>query len=172
MNRLSRLVSSATFALNLIPDSMKTCLTVVVLLLCVHTASAQKEIGVGVILGEPSGISLKQWVSRTTAFDAGFAWSFANDTAIQLHADYLYHRVYLFESDDFEGRLPVYYGIGARTVLGDDPTVGIRFPVGIGRTFSSYPLELFFEIVPILDVAPKSSFDLNAAIGARYYFSR
>ena len=151
---------------------MKALFTLFAFLFLVNTATAQNELGVGVILGEPSGISLKQWVSRTTAIDAGFAWSFANDTAIQIHADYLYHRVYLFETDDFEGRIPVYYGIGARTVLGDDSTVGIRFPVGLGRTFSDYPLELFLEVVPILDIAPNSNFAINAAIGARYYFSR
>ena len=142
------------------------------ILLCVQTASAQRELGVGVIVGEPTGLTLKQWVSRSTAFDAGLAWSFVNDTSIQIHADYLHHRVYLFETDDFEGRVPVYYGLGARTVLSDDPTVGVRFPVGVGKTFSDYPIELFFEIVPILDIVPKSHFDINAAIGARYYFSR
>ena len=151
---------------------MRILLSLFALLLFVNTASAKKKLGVGVMLGEPSGISVKQWVSRTTAFDGGFAWSFANDTAIQIHADYLYHRVYLFETDDFESNIPVYYGVGARTVLGDDPTVGIRFPVGLGRTFREYPIELFLEVVPILDVAPSSHFSLNAAIGARYYFSK
>lgn len=141
-------------------------------LLLTTTAQAQNEFGVGVMLGEPSGISAKQWVSRTTAFDAGLAWSFANDTAIQLHADYLHHRVYLFESDDYEGRIPVYYGLGARLVLGDESKVGIRFPVGIGKTLRDYPVELFFELVPILDLAPSSNFAINAAIGARYYINR
>lgn len=135
-------------------------------------AHAQREFGVGIILGEPSGISVKQWISRTAAIDGGFAWSFTNDTKIQVHSDYLKHRVYLFESDDFDSRIPVYYGLGARVILGDDPTIGVRFPVGVGKTFSEHPIELFLEIVPILDIAPSSDFDLNAAIGARYYLNR
>ena len=150
----------------------KAFLLLFALMLSVNSAHAQKELGVGIMLGEPSGISVKQWLSKSTAIDGGFAWSFSKDTAIQIHADYLRHRVYLFESDDFDSRIPVYYGLGARVVLGDDPTIGFRFPVGVGKTFSQYPIELFLEIVPILDIAPSSDFDINAAIGARYYLNR
>jgi hypothetical protein len=32
------------------------------------------------------------------------------------------------------------------------------------------PLDIFLEIVPILDLAPKVGFDFNGAIGIRYYF--
>lgn len=151
---------------------MRSLLVLFAFFLIVPKAQAQNEFGVGVMLGEPSGLSAKQWISRTTAIDAGFAWSFANDTNIQLHADYLHHRVYLFETDDYEGRIPVYYGLGGRIVLGDESTVGIRFPVGVGKTFRDYPVELFLEIVPILDIAPNSDFAINAAIGARYYINR
>jgi hypothetical protein len=151
---------------------MRACLVLFAFLFISSSAQAQNDLGIGIMLGEPSGISAKQWISRTTAIDAGFAWSFANDTAIQLHADYLRHRVYLFETDDFESRIPVYYGLGVKTTLGDDPTVGIRFPVGVGKTFRDQPVELFLEIVPILDIAPNSDFAINAAIGARYYFNR
>jgi hypothetical protein len=151
---------------------MRTLIALLFLLLLTTNARAQNELGIGIMLGEPSGLSAKQWISRTTAIDAGLAWSFANDTAIQIHADYLHHRVYLFETDDFESRVPVYFGLGARTVLGDDPTIGARFPVGLGRTFREYPVEVFLEIVPILDIIPDSDFSINAAIGARYYFGR
>jgi len=151
---------------------MRILFALFTLLLLAPSAKAQNELGIGVILGEPSGISVKQWVSRTTAFDAGLAWSFTNDTAIQIHADYLHHRVYLFETDEFASRIPVYFGLGGRVILGDDPTVGVRFPVGLGRTFREYPIEVFLELVPILDLAPNSGFSFNAAIGARYYLGR
>lgn len=152
--------------------NMRTQLALFGLLFLVSTSTAQNDFGIGVILGEPSGLSSKIWISRSEAIDAGLAWSFANDTSVQIHADYLRHRVYFFEADEYESRIPVYFGIGGRTVLSDDATLGIRFPIGIGRTFRETPIELFFEFVPILDIIPDSEFALNAAIGARYYPNR
>lgn len=137
-----------------------------------QSANAQDEFGLGIIVGEPTGISAKKWLTREHAVDLGVAWSFSHDTSVQLHADYLYHRVYFFDADDYEGVIPVYFGIGGRTVMSDDPRIGIRFPVGIGRTLREYPVEFFLEIVPILDIVPDSEFDINGALGIRYYFNQ
>ena len=48
--------------------------------------------GIGVMLGEPTGISLKIWNNERTAIDAGLAWSFSGRNAVHLHADYLLHK--------------------------------------------------------------------------------
>jgi hypothetical protein len=32
-------------------------------------------------------------------------------------------------------------------------------------------VDIFLEVVPILDLAPKTDFKINAAIGARYFFN-
>ena len=34
------------------------------------------------MLGEPTGISLKNWISETNAWDAGVAWGFGKNGAI------------------------------------------------------------------------------------------
>ena len=52
-------------------------------------AHAQDGLGVGVILGEPTGISLKAWTSDKHAVDAAVAWSFSENDSFQFHADYL-----------------------------------------------------------------------------------
>ena len=141
--------------------------------LLVPESRAQNELGIGVILGEPTGLSAKQWLSAEHAIDAAVAWSFSNDTRIQVHGDYLYHRVHFFNADEYEGRIPFYFGIGGRAIFGeDDNTIGARFPLGIGKTLDNAPVELFLEIVPILDVAPDTDFDLNGAIGVRYYLNQ
>jgi hypothetical protein len=36
--------------------------------------------------------------------------------------------------------------------------------------FQSAPVDIFFEVVPILDLVPDTEFDLNAALGARFFF--
>jgi len=38
--------------------------------------------GVGVILGEPTGISVKNFISRSTAVDGALAWSFDDGDAL------------------------------------------------------------------------------------------
>ncbi|MGB0651046.1 MAG: hypothetical protein ACPG3U_03865 [Rhodothermales bacterium] len=139
----------------------------------VPASHAQDELGVGVILGEPTGLTAKQWLSSEHAVDAAVAWTFSNDTRIQIHGDYLYHRVHFFNADEYEGRIPFYFGMGGRAIFGEnDTTVGARFPLGIGKTLDDAPIELFLEIVPILDVVPDTEFDLNGALGVRYYLNQ
>ena len=41
----------------------------------------------GVILGEPTGLSAKYWMSQETALDFGAAWSFKGDGQFHLHVD-------------------------------------------------------------------------------------
>ena len=139
----------------------------------VPASHAQDELGVGVILGEPTGLTAKQWLSSEHAVDAAVAWTFSNDTRIQIHGDYLYHRVHFFNADEYEGRIPFYFGMGGRAIFGENDTpVGARFPLGIGKTLDDAPIELFLEIVPILDVVPDTEFDLNGALGVRYYLNQ
>jgi len=153
---------------------MRFVLPILLLALFIPEAKAQNELGVGVILGEPTGLSAKKWLSSEHAIDAALAWSFSHDTRIQVHGDYLYHRSRAFATEGTSGTIPFYFGIGGRMVLGgdDDANIGARFPVGLGKTLRSAPIELFLEIVPILDLAPDTEFDLNGAVGVRYYLGQ
>ncbi len=128
------------------------------------------NIGLGVILGEPTGLSAKFWTSNNTAFDLGLAWSFSGNGHFHIHGDYLFHRLGVFNVS--KGALPLYFGIGARMLFRDDAddNIGIRFPIGIEYYFDDLPLAVFVEIVPILDLAPSSDFDINGGIGGRFYF--
>jgi len=146
----------------------------VILLLPLPSISQPKrDFGLGVILGEPTGLSFKAWTGGSTAIAGAAAWSFGNTDALQLHVDYLFHNFRLLKVS--KGRLPFYYGLGVRVLLhdqdGDDDTVlGVRFPLGLEYLFASPSLGIFVEIVPILDLVPASEFDLNAAVGFRIYF--
>ena len=143
-------------------------------------ANAQDGLGVGAIVGEPTGIVIKKWLGDTTAFDAAAAWSFSDNASFQLHGDYLIHNFSLLDPDDLKGYLPVYYGIGGRIKLKDENArngrndenalVGVRVPFGISYLFADAPVDIFVEIVPILDLVPDTDFGINGAIGARYYF--
>lgn len=133
-------------------------------------SSAQDNgFGAGVILGEPTGLSAKAWVSRQNAVDFGLAYSFRGSGYFHLHADYLWHFPHAIRSTE---TIPLYTGIGGRLALGKGSGVfGVRIPFGIAYWLSSAPIEFFLEIAPILDLAPATEFRGNGGIGARYYFN-
>lgn len=136
----------------------------------VYSQTSGGDFGLGIILGEPTGISAKYWVQGNHALDAGLAWSFGPNSRFHLHTDYLIHRFDLIQVDS--GRLPFYYGIGGRIDLGQSGKIGVRIPVGLSYYLPNDPFEFFFEIVPILDIAPKTDFSGNGGIGVRYYFGK
>src|SRR5699024_3837575 len=81
----------------------------------IHAQKSTSQIGLGVIVGSPTGLSFKTFTSETNAFDAGMAWSVGHYDAVNIHADYLWHHFDVFEDVD-RGQLPLYYGIGGRIV--------------------------------------------------------
>ena len=146
----------------------------------IASARAENGIGLGVIIGEPTGISIKKWISPDRAIDAAAAWSFSENDSFQFHADYLFHKFDILKIEPAMGRLPVYFGIGGRVKLrnhdnyrgrnNNDALLGVRAPIGISYLFPKAPVDFFAEIVPVLDLAPDTEFDINGAIGARFYF--
>ena len=161
---------------------MKTmpCLLVGLIGLLGCSAYAQRSgTGLGFIVGEPTGVSLKHWVAPDRAFDAAAAWSFSDNDSFQLHADYLLHR---FDALDRElaGSTALYYGLGARIRFDEErggrkhddeeTTLGLRVPLGIDIYLRETRLGVFVEFVPVLEVAPSTDLGLNAALGIRYFF--
>jgi hypothetical protein len=150
--------------------------------LCVESSVAQDHgFGLGVIVGEPTGLSAKLWTSRANAFDFGLGWSIGGDrigkhedpydggTRIHFHMDYLWHA---FDAIHSSERFPLYYGIGGRINSGGgyDASVAIRGVFGIAWLPHNTPIDVFLELVPALQIVPSTGFGIDAGIGARYYF--
>lgn len=150
----------------------KVRIIIIVLLMVILVAgqvqAQQKKVGLGIILGEPTGLILKYWSTNTTAFDVAASWSFAGQDSFHIHADYLLHSFDLFKVE--KGKLPVYYGIGARLSLQDQARFGIRIPVGLSYMFDKAPFDIFMEIGPVMDVVPATEFHVMGFVGFRYYF--
>ena len=146
-------------------------LPALLLLLSTDCLAQSRGTGIGVIMGEPTGLSLKKWTSRETAWDAALAWSFEGEDSFHVHADYLLHR---WGEIDFEdgSRWPVYFGVGGRVKFTDDATLGVRGVIGINHFFDSVPVDFFLEVVPILDLAPDTDVTLNAALGLRLFLNQ
>jgi hypothetical protein len=122
----------------------------------------------GLIIGQPTGISGKVWTGSRTAIDAAVAWSLSDSDHLHVHGDFLIHDPWLLGSSD--GSVPFYYGIGGRIVTKSETTLGARIPVGVGYYPSTVSLGLFLELVPVLDLLPDVELDMDAAIGVRYVF--
>ena len=133
----------------------------------VGLSAQEKGLGLGVVFGEPTGISGKFWLDGKRAIDAGIAWSFHDKGFLHLHADILWH---FPEAIKLEARLPLYVGIGARVRFDDPARVGIRVPVGLAWWVDEIPLDVFLELVPILDLTPATKFSMNGGVGVRYFF--
>lgn len=119
----------------------------------------------GVILGEPTGLSLKAWQSYSTAFDVALAWSFSGQDQIHLHADYLWHSWL----DVQNGSMALYYGLGARALLSDDSQIGARIPIGLQFIIPNSRLGLFFEVAPTLNLIPDTDMDVSGGLGLRFF---
>lgn len=160
---------------------IKVIVTVMMMVLLTSFAvRAEDGFGLGIIVGEPTGVSFKKWLDKEHAIDAAAAWSFSENDSFQFHADYLIHNFNLLKTGSVGGKLPVYFGIGGRLKLESgnngsgsndhDSLIGLRIPFGLSYLFAKAPVDLFVEVVPVLDLVPDTDFSLNAAIGARFYF--
>jgi hypothetical protein len=126
--------------------------------------------GIGVIFGEPTGLTAKYWTTENTGFDLGAAWSWSGNGHFHIYGDYLFHNFGIF--DVSKGTLPVYIGLGARMLFRDDQDdkIGVRLPIGLEYYFADWPIAVFGEVVPILDLAPETKGDISGGIGVRFYF--
>jgi hypothetical protein len=152
------------------------------LFLAVQGSVAQgRGFGLGVIIGEPTGISAKLWTSPVNALDFGFGWSVGGDRIgtyygsynggrrVHFHMDYLWHA---FEAIHSSEQFPLYYGVGGRlnNGAGYDGSVAVRGVFGIAWLPHDLPIDVFLEIVPSLQLTSSTSFGIDAGFGARYFF--
>ena len=126
--------------------------------------------GLGLIIGEPTGIAGKLFLGGGNAVEAALAWSASGDNELHLQGDYIYHWFDLIKVE--RGQMPVTFGVGGRIVFRENEKdlFGIRFPVGMAYELEQAPIDFFGQLVPILDLTPDTDVDFEGAIGARFYF--
>ncbi len=131
--------------------------------------SQQSNTGVGIILGEPTGLNTKLWLDDHNALVGGIGWHFAGaDDGFSMHLDYLYHIDNKFSTTL---TFPLYYGFGARIRNeGGDFGLGFRGVGGILFYLDPEPIDFFIEFAPVFRLFPNTDLEFDAAIGGRYYF--
>lgn len=131
--------------------------------------SAQNRgFGAGIMLGDPTGLNFKAWSTSRTAFVAGLAWSTEVDDHLFINLDYIVHRRRALRLDTI--RLTPYLGLGISARLGKGDSFGARIPLGLVYMIPDSRLDLFLELVPVMQLSPETDFDLQGAIGLRFFF--
>lgn len=131
-------------------------------------AFAHGDLGVGAMLGQPTGVSAKKILPNGQSWDGGLGWSLGGNTTFQIHSDYLFNRQDALYWND-KDPLDVYGGAGLRMKFADDIELGVRVPVGVAYYTSERQLEFFGELAPILDLLPDTDWELHMLAGFRYY---
>ncbi len=146
-----------------------------------------RKFGLGVAVGDPTGLVGKVWVSPTNALDFGLGFQHYGWQRCDVNGrncDYAYQEFsvnadYLWQSNIIKGpfQLDWHIGVGGRIYFfGDnyryqhDFDIAARMPVGLDAMFRNPDfLEVYFEIAPALFFLPPF-LDLEGALGVRFYF--
>lgn len=137
-----------------------------------------KRFGAGIVVGEPTGITLKGYPGKYLAVDAIVSWSFV-DHAFTIIGDVTYD-FFDIPIHTAVATFPFYAGAGAKVGIHSDrehdhvhehrTRVGIRVPVGVAAQWTQYPVEVYLEVAPGIELAPETEFDISGGLGARFYF--
>src|SRR5690606_28092866 len=108
--------------------------------------------GLGLILGQPTGITGAYGLSERTAIDAALGLTIFDGRDFYVHGEFLWYLPPLVRGSSAE--LSAYLGIGGFLVTHDDPVIGARAPFGLSLDFAAAPIELFLEVSVLLAVVP------------------
>jgi hypothetical protein len=155
--------------------------------MALHPAVARADggpFGLGIIVGNPTGITGAYKLGGNTAIDAAVGLGGFDFDGLYVHVDFLFLLPDLVTSGPV--RLSPYLGPGGFLNVGRGNNsgsggsgsgggskgagLGVRVPFGLSLDFSSFPLQLFIELAPQLEVVPDPDFGLGGALGFRYYF--
>lgn len=153
---------------------MKLLVMMSFLVLSVSSMARAENFGLGIILGDPTGLSGKMKLNEAHSLDGALAYSSGKHSGTQFHADYLWDRARTWATD--QGPLHMYYGLGGRLISYNDEhkhsqiSLGPRGSLGLSFDIHNPNIELFGELAAILELTPDISADIDAGIGARIRF--
>jgi hypothetical protein len=156
-------------------------------------AAPGRPFGLGIVVGEPTGLTAKLYLNQPFAlqFGAGFIDTFNGNDGFHLNFDFIWHPAVVARDAAFT--MPFYLGVGGRFwdrgydyyyqgihYVDHDSAFGVRVPFGLLMDFTRVPLDLYFELALVVDLVyfdktygPYHDFSRvgwNGGIGLRYYF--
>lgn len=155
---------------------------------------ANKTFGLGLELGEPTGLNGKYFLSDTRALDFGLGYIYEHyyyGDGVHVYLDHLWHPTSLVSSPTLE--LPFYIGVGARfwnfeycerignlDVCEGGSAFGVRIPIGLSFDFNNVPIDIYVQVVPTIDLIygdyydrfdeSRGHFGFDGNVGFRFWF--
>jgi len=125
-------------------------------------------LGLGLMIGEPTGISCKGWVTRSGAIQLGIGYpSLSSRWGTALSAEYLWHS-HIFRSRE---SFPLFYGLGGIFGVSSGANLmGARGVLGIAWWPRRSSIDLFLQMAPTIYFEPVSQFEFDFGFGVRYFF--
>jgi hypothetical protein len=148
-------------------------LTIIFIFSAVNNLFAQRNSvknGIGLIVGDPTGVSIKFLNSGYRHFNGAVSWNSGNrnhDGSLYLHADYIFKKWNIFSGRATNFQTFIGAGLGLNTGA---EALGVRIPLGIGYVFSEVPIDAHIEVVPGLLLIPDTDFFVDAAFSIRFLF--
>lgn len=163
----------------------KTLLFILILIGTIFTpsfaqSSESKNFGFGIILGDPTGLTLKFWTQRNNAIVIDVGESYFGSPRIGV--DYLWH------FDAFKSNIAkLYAGFGGVLGIGqgrgfyysehhgfyyrsdNGAGLGVRGVFGVNVIPRNSPLELFLEVGLLVGLSPSFGSAGDVGLGIRYY---
>jgi len=137
---------------------------------------AHADVGLGLFVGEPTGLDLKIGISPRSGLDLVFGWDTYRDNRDQYgHITYL---ATLLVGHGESVNVPLRLGVGAAfygdSSFNNGTNVAVRVPLELGLRFRTAPVEIYGEIALKLTFVDanndKDDVDLDGGIGFRIYF--
>jgi hypothetical protein len=155
---------------------MRTLASFVVLAMLAVAAPARADVGLGVFVGEPTGIDLKLGLSQRSGLDLLIGWDTYHDN--HDHYGHLTYLVTPFVGVGDSITVPLRLGIGGAIYDDGDfnngTNVAVRLPAEIGLRFRRTPIEIYGEIALKITFIDENNnndtVDLDGGMGIRFYF--
>jgi hypothetical protein len=123
------------------------------------------EFGLGIVLGEPSGINGQFYWGPKTAIDVTAAWSFHD--WLMVAGDFQVYNYILDSPREWKW----YYGIGTYLALpkNDHGSFGVRIPLGLRYHIPHSVVDVWGEVDPALKLVDETAADLQGGIGVTFW---
>jgi len=145
-----------------------------------QSSTSNQNFGLGIMLGEVTGLTTNYFVKPNHSFDGGL--SLDSDEDLEIYLTHLWHYPNSLVFAD-EISLGWYWGLGPKLIINeengkdlrkfdddsDDILIGPRAVIGLNHTFDP-PVEIFGQLSSTLYVIEDTDLDIDASIGARFYF--
>lgn len=134
------------------------------------------DLGLGFVLGAPTGISGNYMLGTKNSIDAAIAFDLNGDSNSHIQSTYLFRFPQTIKLEQV--LLGWFWGLGGKYRTEKDKDnkeegnyrLGVRSSIGANHEFTQYPIELFSEVSITMNVLPKTDADFGVGIGFRYYF--